>query len=83
MQCALPPHPPLELPSAAAFDAHYAREHTNRCSECSANLPSAWLLELHLTERHDPLVAAKREKDEKTVRLLAADIGDERLIRGF
>ena len=68
MQCALPPHPPLTLSSTADFDAHYAREHTNRCISCAANLPSAWLLELHQAERHDPLVAARREKGEKTYR---------------
>ena len=67
MQCALPPHPPLTLPSAADFDAHYAREHTNRCSACRVNLPSPWLLELHLAEQHDPLITARREKGEKTV----------------
>ena len=67
MQCALPPHAILTLPSAAAFDIHYAQEHTNRCSECSANLPSGWMLELHLNERHNPIVAAQRDKEEKTV----------------
>lgn len=67
MQCNLPPHAPLTLESAAVFDVHYTQEHTNRCSECNANLPSAWLLELHIAERHDPLIAGLREKEEKTV----------------
>lgn len=67
MQCGLPPHGVITLPSAAAFDEHYAKEHTNRCSACGANLPSAWFLELHLSERHDPLIATRREKEEKTV----------------
>ena len=68
MECTLPPHAPLTLDSAAAFDVHYAQEHTNRCYECDANLPSAWMLELHINERHNPLVAAQRDNDEKTVR---------------
>ena len=69
MHCGLPPHAPITLASAAAFDVHYAQEHTNRCYECNANLPSAWMLELHLNEEHNPLIAAQRDKGEKTVRL--------------
>ena len=68
MQCTLPPHAPIILPSVTAFENHYAQEHTNRCAECGANLPSSWFLELHLSERHDPLIAGLREKGEKTVR---------------
>ena len=73
MQCALPPHEPITLPSAAAFDVHYAQEHTNRCSACGANLPSSWLLELHLSERHDPLIAGQRAKGEKCVSSFSHD----------
>lgn len=67
MQCTLPPHAPLILSSPAEFDAHYEKEHTNRCSACGVSLPSAWFLELHLSEKHDPLVVGLREKGEKTV----------------
>ena len=72
MQCILPPHGPLTVPSAAAFDIHYAQEHTNRCMECNANFPTAWILDLHLNESHNPLIAAKREQEEKTVRALTS-----------
>jgi hypothetical protein len=66
MFCTLPPHDTLQLDSND-FEAHYSKEHTNRCTACSANLPSAHMLELHIGELHDPLVAARREKGEKTV----------------
>jgi hypothetical protein len=67
MHCNLPPHQPLTLSSITDFETHYLKEHTNRCYECNANLPSSWLLELHISEKHDPIVAAKRSKEEKTV----------------
>ncbi|MCJ1382892.1 Glycoside hydrolase 18 protein [Xylographa soralifera] len=65
MQCLLPPHPPLALPSYAAYDVHYAQAHANRCLECGRNLPSAWWLELHIAENHDPLVGVRRGRGEK------------------
>ena len=73
MQCILPGHPPLVLATAAEFEAHYARDHTNQCIACKANLPSPWMLELHHRERHDPLVAAKRDSGEKTYRCFLQD----------
>ncbi|MCJ1434105.1 hypothetical protein MMC27_003471, partial [Xylographa pallens] len=65
MQCFLPPHAPLALPSYAAYDVHYAQAHANRCLECGRNLPSAWWLELHIAENHDPLVGVRRGRGEK------------------
>jgi len=50
----------------AEYETHYQQAHTNRCTECSKNLPSAHFLELHIAENHDPLLAARREKGGKT-----------------
>lgn len=66
MRCLLPPHKPLSFPTYDAYDTHYQQDHTNRCSECKKNFPTAHFLNLHLAENHDPIVAARREKGEKT-----------------
>lgn len=66
MQCLLPPHQALDFPSAEAFDVHYAKEHTNRCSACSKNFPSAHYLTLHIDENHNPVREALAAKGEKT-----------------
>lgn len=66
IQCLLPPHPPFTFSDLPAFEAHYHKEHTNRCTECYANFPDAHLLELHLSERHDPLAAARRARGDRT-----------------
>ena len=73
MQCNLPGHPPLVLVTPAEFEAHYARDHTNQCIACKANLPSPWMLELHHQERHDPMVAARRDNGEKTFQCFLQD----------
>lgn len=73
MQCILPGHPLLTLASAAEFEIHYAKEHDNQCIKCKSNLPSPWLLELHQDENHDPLIAARRNKDEKVYRCFLQD----------
>lgn len=73
MQCILPGHPPLTLASATDFETHYAKEHNNQCIKCKSNLPSPWLLELHQNENHDPLIAAKRDKDEKIYQCFQQD----------
>lgn len=39
----------------------------NRCSECGKNFPTELFLNLHIEENHDALVAARRERGEKTV----------------
>jgi hypothetical protein len=68
MQCTLPPHGVYTFADIGAFERHYAKEHTHRCTSCGANFPDAQLLEVHLSDRHDPIVAAKRDRGEKTVR---------------
>ncbi|RMY07450.1 hypothetical protein D0868_05344 [Hortaea werneckii] len=66
MQCHLPPHKPLSFQGYDEYEAHYQQAHTNRCMDCKGNFPSTHLLELHLAENHDPIIAARREKGEKT-----------------
>ena len=67
MQCSLAPHRhPIDFPSVEAFELHYAKDHTNRCSSCDKNFPSAHLLALHIDENHNPLRAELQAKGEKT-----------------
>ncbi|KAH8434629.1 uncharacterized protein LDX57_012271 [Aspergillus melleus] len=40
--------------------------HVNRCSECGKNFPTGHFLSLHIEENHDPLVATRRERGDKT-----------------
>ncbi|KAI0248781.1 hypothetical protein BJV78DRAFT_1097035, partial [Lactifluus subvellereus] len=72
--CTLPPtchHPnrPTPLSDTRALEAHYATHHAHVCSspECGCVFPDPRLLELHLTECHDPLAALRRERGEKIV----------------
>ena len=67
MKCSLPPHrQPLDFDSLEAFEVHYTKEHTNRCSECGRNFPSSHFLSLHIEENHNPLREALQERGEKT-----------------
>lgn len=58
----------MDFPSYDAYEAHYSKEHLNRCIECRRNFPSPLYLSLHGDEWHDPFVAVKRDKGEHTVR---------------
>ena len=66
MRCLLPPHKPLNFNAYQEYEAHYQQAHTNRCKACRRNFPTAHLLDLHLAERHDPILASKRDAGEKT-----------------
>lgn len=66
MQCSLPPHPPVSFASATDFDIHYVKEHTNRCSSCGKNFPSAHYLTLHMDENHNPIREAVAAQGERT-----------------
>jgi hypothetical protein len=69
MHCSLPPHREvISFSSYEDYEVHYLQTHVNRCSECGKNFPTDRFLNLHIEENHDPLVAAKRDKGEKTVR---------------
>nr|POF24070.1 zinc finger protein 511 [Quercus suber] len=65
INCHLPPHPPLEFPTALHYERHYIAAHANCCTACHANFPSSHLLALHITEHHDPIALAKRDRGEK------------------
>jgi hypothetical protein len=67
MKCLLPPHDPLGFASYEEYDVHYQKMHTNRCSECQKNFPDEHILHLHISENHDPFIAARRERGEQTV----------------
>jgi hypothetical protein len=66
MRCLLPPHKPITFSSYPEYETHYNQTHSNRCSECKANFPTAHFLELHISENHDPIIAAQRDRGEKT-----------------
>lgn len=44
------------------FETHYSLQHRYSCGECRKNLPSAHLLDLHLSETHDSFFAVLSEK---------------------
>ncbi|KAL8927935.1 MAG: hypothetical protein Q9208_002010 [Pyrenodesmia sp. 3 TL-2023] len=74
MKCSLPPHPTtLTFPTFSDFETHYAQTHSNRCSSCQKNFPTAHFLDLHISENHDSLVAARRAREEKTYRCFVED----------
>lgn len=70
MKCLLPPHESMAFASYEEYDVHYQKMHTNRCSECQKNFPDEHILHLHISENHDPFIAAKRDNGEQTVGLL-------------
>jgi hypothetical protein len=68
IECILPPHrSPWHFDNYEAYEQHVDAFHSNRCHECNCNLPSQHYLSLHISERHDPFNAIKRERGEKTV----------------
>ncbi|KAI4246979.1 MAG: hypothetical protein L6R40_001644 [Gallowayella cf. fulva] len=69
MKCSLAPHPEtITFNTFEDFEVHYAQNHSNRCSECHKNFPTEHFLGLHISENHDPLVAARKAREEKTYR---------------
>ena len=69
MHCSLPPHrETLSFPSYDDYEVHYKQTHVNRCTACGKNFPTDRFLNLHIEENHDPLIAAKKDRGEKTVR---------------
>lgn len=59
-QCELTPHCSSSIPPFSCFreyEIHYQDVHTQVCTECSRILPTAHLLDLHLSECHSPYFA--------------------------
>ncbi|KAL9014249.1 MAG: hypothetical protein Q9173_001091 [Seirophora scorigena] len=74
MRCSLAPHSEtLSFGTFEEFEVHYAQVHTNRCSECHKNFPTQHFLGLHISENHDPLVEARKAREEKTYRCFVED----------
>ncbi|KAL4991176.1 hypothetical protein BDW68DRAFT_152799 [Aspergillus falconensis] len=67
MRCSLPPHrETLSFSSYDDYEVHYQQAHVNRCTQCGRNFPTNLFLNLHIEENHDSLVAARRDRGEKT-----------------
>eukprot|EP00640_Fibrocapsa_japonica_P003683 CAMPEP_0113947856 /NCGR_PEP_ID=MMETSP1339-20121228/67068_1 /TAXON_ID=94617 /ORGANISM="Fibrocapsa japonica" /LENGTH=304 /DNA_ID=CAMNT_0000954633 /DNA_START=109 /DNA_END=1023 /DNA_ORIENTATION=+ /assembly_acc=CAM_ASM_000762 len=48
--------------SISQYEAHYRLSHVHVCAACHHVLPSARLLDLHLSERHSPFLLAQAQK---------------------
>jgi hypothetical protein len=71
INCELPPHKrPWAFNSQEEYDVHYQKMHVNRCSVCHKNFPDQHLLQLHISENHDPIRAARADRGEKTYQCL-------------
>lgn len=67
IQCSLPPHrETLDFAAIEDFEVHYAKDHSNRCTSCSKNFPTAHFLALHMDEHHNTIREALQAKGEKT-----------------
>ncbi|KIJ34856.1 hypothetical protein M422DRAFT_34939 [Sphaerobolus stellatus SS14] len=73
LTCRLPPtcslpHKPTRLSSVQQVEEHYSKYHTFVCEAqgCRTVFPDGRFLELHIAECHDPIIALKRERGDKT-----------------
>ncbi|KIX94267.1 uncharacterized protein Z520_09977 [Fonsecaea multimorphosa CBS 102226] len=74
MQCSLPPHrETLDFASIEDFEVHYAKDHSNRCTSCGKNFPTAHFLALHIDENHNTFREALQAKGEKTYACFVED----------
>lgn len=74
MKCSLAPHSEtLSFNTFEEFEIHYAQVHSNRCSSCQKNFPTPHFLDLHISENHDPLIEARKAREEKTYRCFVED----------
>lgn len=56
---------PLGFMSFSAYEAHYQKQHCNVCFTCRKVFPSLRMMDLHISEVHDPFFRLKKEKGEK------------------
>ena len=74
MQCPLPPHrEAVTFATIQEYEIHYAKDHTNRCSSCGRNFPSAHFLALHIDENHNPLRDLAQAQGERTYACFVED----------
>ena len=74
MQCSLPPHrEAVTFATIEEYEIHYAKDHTNRCSSCGRNFPSAHFLALHIDENHNPLRDLAQAQGERTYACFVED----------
>lgn len=50
-----------EFDTIFGYESHYNTSHRHLCNECHKNLPSAHLLDLHLSETHDSFFAVQSQ----------------------
>ncbi|EMR11105.1 hypothetical protein PNEG_00703 [Pneumocystis murina B123] len=58
-------HQPSSFMSFSAYEAHYQKQHCNVCFECRKVFPSLRMMDLHISEVHDPIFCLKKEKGER------------------
>lgn len=74
MQCSLPPHrETLGFASIEDFEVHYIKDHSNRCTSCGKNFPTAHFLALHIDENHNTFREALQATGEKTYSCFVED----------
>ncbi|KAI1626650.1 hypothetical protein EDD37DRAFT_605484 [Exophiala viscosa] len=74
MQCSLSPHrEPLDFASIEDFETHYVKDHSNRCTSCGKNFPTAHFLALHIDENHNTFREVLQAKGEKTYACFVED----------
>jgi len=52
----------LKFDSLLQFELHYNSSHRYYCNECSKQLPSPHLLDLHISETHDSFFLAQAQR---------------------
>lgn len=55
-------HCNVQFDTVFAYDNHYNAQHRYLCTQCQKHLPSAHLLDLHLSEQHDSFFAVQAER---------------------
>ncbi|KAK9462068.1 uncharacterized protein V1516DRAFT_607725, partial [Lipomyces oligophaga] len=68
IRCTLPPdcsQRPQIFHDIQNYEQHYRLLHSQVCLDCKKRFPSAYFLELHIAEIHDPFTAARRDRGEK------------------
>eukprot|EP01134_Creolimax_fragrantissima_P006012 CFRG6012T1 len=48
--------------SPAEYERHYQSIHIHKCTQCGRTVPSERMLDLHLTEMHDPFFALRDQR---------------------